>query len=109
MIPFLLFAAVVASPAGVAVTHPWSRPASAGGVAAGYMTLANTGKGPVTLVGIASPAADRPSAHKSTEANGVYSMTPVPALTIPPGGSVAFAPGGYHLMFSGLKTTLSPG
>ena len=48
--------------------------------------------------------------HRTTEANGVSSMRAMSqGLVIPPGGQVAFAPGGNHFMVMGLKRPLKPG
>ena len=42
--------------------------------------------------------------------NGVMTMRPLPAgVPVPPGQTVAFAPGGYHLMLMGLKGPLKEG
>jgi periplasmic copper chaperone A len=40
---------------------------------------------------------------------GVMRMAPTPSVAIPPGGTVKFAPGGYHMMFLGLARNLKPG
>ena len=47
--------------------------------------------------------------HRTVEANGVFSMQAVPSLLIGPGQTVTFAPGGYHVMFVGLKGALGAG
>lgn len=95
--------------AGVEVVQPWSRPAVAGATAVGYLTLVNHGRSAVTLVGAESPLARKAEVHRSSMSGGVMSMAPVASVAIPPGGSVRFAPGGYHLMFVGVSKPLSPG
>jgi hypothetical protein len=40
---------------------------------------------------------------------GIMRMAPAASVAIPPGGSVNFAPGGYHLMFVGIARNLKPG
>jgi len=94
---------------GVKVGHPWSRPASKGGTGAGFATFTNTGKDAVTLVSVKTDAAASASVHQTVETNGVFSMRAVPTLAIAPGQTVTFAPGGYHVMFVGLKSALEPG
>jgi hypothetical protein len=94
---------------GVVATGAWSRPAVAGFNGVGYMTLANHGRRAEALVRVESPVARAVEIHRSAEAHGVMSMAPAPRVEIPPGGAVSFAPGGYHLMFLGLKKTLKPG
>jgi hypothetical protein len=92
------------------VRDAWSRPAVAGFNGVGYMTLVNHGRRAERLVGARSPIARAVEPHRSeVAANGVASMRPAPRIEIPPGGSVTFAPGGYHLMLMGLTKTLKPG
>jgi copper(I)-binding protein len=114
--PRLLACALLAlGPAATAATHmpievrqPWSRP-SAGTSGVGYMLLVNHGRTADSLVKAESLLAARVEAHRATLAGGVMSMAPQVRVEIPAGGSVAFAPGGYHLMFVGLKTPLKAG
>ena len=92
------------------VRDAWSRPAVSGFNGVGYMTLVNHGRRAERLVGARSPIARAVEPHRSeVAANGVASMTPAPRIEIPPGGSVTFAPGGFHLMLMGLTKTLKPG
>ena len=117
---FFLFAAVSMAIAGAAaahefkgggvtVGHPWSRPAAAGSNGVGFMSLTNTGATPVTFVSVSSPGSAGAVAHRTQSVGGVYSMAPAPNLLIKAGETVTFAPGGYHLMFTGLKAPLAPG
>ena len=92
------------------VRQPWSRPAQAGMNGVGFMTLVNAGRTPVTLKGAESPAAGVVEMHQSSMAGGVMSMRRVDnGVVIPPGGQVAFAPGGLHFMLLNLKTAQSEG
>jgi copper(I)-binding protein len=76
----------------------------------GFLTIANAGKTPVTLKGAQSPAAGKIEIHQSAMADGVMTMRRQDAgVVIPPGGEVAFAPGGYHFMLLGLKQAQGPG
>lgn len=94
----------------IEVEAPWSR-ASLGTMRPGvaYMTLRNTGDAPATLTGIRSEAAAMPELHRSTEADGASSMEPVDEVTIAPGGTVALAPGGLHVMLMELTQSLEEG
>jgi copper(I)-binding protein len=88
---------------GLEIRRPWTRPAQAGMNGVGYLTLVNVGGKPVKLLRVESPVARSVTVHQTSQAGGVSSMRPVTdGLTIPPGGTVAFAPGGYHLMLMGL-------
>jgi copper(I)-binding protein len=89
---------------GVEVRRPWTRPAPAGMNGVGYLTLVNVGAKPLKLVAVESPAAKSATIHQSSQANGVMSMRAVTGgLALAPVATVAFAPGGYHLMLMGLK------
>ncbi len=94
---------------GVKIVHPWSRQAAKGGSGVGFATFTNTGKDAVTLIAVKTPAAASASIHQTVETAGVFSMRPVPSLAIAPGKTVTFAPGGYHVMFVGLKAALPAG
>ena len=109
-----LFAAVVASAAAagpIAVGNAWSRPEAAGlPTAVAYMTLNNAGGSPDRLVGGSTPKAARVSLHRSQMSGGMMSMQPLPdGLALAPGATVALAPGGYHLMLTGLRGGLRAG
>lgn len=93
------------------VESPWAR-ASIGtsrpGVA--YLTMRNEGAEPDTLVGIETPAAGMAEVHETTtSADGVSSMAPAGPVEIPPGASVALAPGGLHAMLMQLREPLVEG
>jgi copper(I)-binding protein len=47
--------------------------------------------------------------HQSFDDHGVMKMRPVAALPIEPGKPVTLAPGGYHIMLSGLRQSLTQG
>jgi len=92
------------------IRQPWSRPAQAGMNGVGFFTVVNAGKTPVTLTRAETPAADKVEIHQSSTANGVMSMRRQDnGVTIPAGGQVAFAPGGYHLMLLSLKSAQAQG
>ena len=89
--------------------QPWSRPAVAGTNGVGYVTLANRGKAPDTLVKIASPLAAKVEMHKTVMSGAVMSMQKQETVALPAGGQVVFGPSGYHLMLIGLTKTLKAG
>ncbi len=67
-------------------------------VLAGYLTLVNSGEKTVRVVGASSDQFEAVEIHEMHMKDGVMTMKPVPALTIPAGGKVSLAPGGLHLM-----------
>lgn len=87
------------------IEHPWSRATPMGAkVAGGYFTIINKGSAPDRLLSIASDISDKAELHEMGVKDGVMTMRPVSGgLEVPAGGKVALAPGGYHLMFIGLK------
>ena len=98
------------SPA-LTIGDPWVRISGGmGQPAAAYLTIANPGGAADALLSAVSPGAASVELHETAMASdGMMGMHPVARLDVPAGGSVALAPGGYHLMISGLKTELRPG
>jgi copper(I)-binding protein len=93
------------------ITQAWSRATPGGAkVAGGYLTIDNKGSTPDRLIGGSADVADKVQVHEMTMNNGVMSMRLLDqGLTIGPGKTVKFAPGGYHLMFLDLKSPLKRG
>ncbi|MBW4023299.1 MAG: copper chaperone PCu(A)C [Proteobacteria bacterium] len=93
----------------IQVAHAWSRvtpsAASAGVV---YLTVTDSGP-PDTLLGVETPAASHAELHLSRMANGIMEMDAVHDLPVTPGKSLVFAPGGYHIMLTGLAHALDAG
>ncbi|MDQ8697433.1 DUF1775 domain-containing protein [Hyphomicrobium sp. LHD-15] len=83
----------------------WTRATPHGAkVAAGYLTIRNTGSEADTLVSVETPIAARGEIHDMTMTDGVMRMRRLAdGIEIPAGGSVALKPGGMHLMFIDLK------
>jgi copper(I)-binding protein len=93
------------------IGHPWSRATPGGAkIGGGYLTVTNNGSAPDRLVAATTNVADRVEIHEMAMNNGVMTMRQIPGgIPVPPGQTVAFAPGGYHLMLMGLKTPLKEG
>lgn len=92
-------------PATVEVDHAWVRlSAVTGRPAAGYFTL-HGGAVDTTLVGVRTGAAARAELHESM-AGG---MRAIPAVQVPAGGTLAFQPGGRHVMLFDPDPRLMPG
>lgn len=109
-----------AAPAGVAapragvptVTGAWARataPVARDGAA--YFTIRG-GSSADSLTGVRVDRLVAMSAtlHKSAlDSGGMMSMSPVKAVPVPAGKTVAFKPGGYHVMLMGLRAQLKVG
>ncbi|MFB7662840.1 copper chaperone PCu(A)C [Kitasatospora sp. NPDC056138] len=72
-------------------------PATPGGMAAGYLTVKNTGGAADQLVKVSSPAATSVTMHRSTDST----MQEVDSLDVPAHGTLALDRGGNHLMIMG--------
>ena len=117
----MLAAALILSTAGalgatfksgaIVVEDPWSRATpGAAKVGAGFLTIKNGGKAEDRLISATSPIAARAEIHETKMEDDVMTMRPVSGgVAIPPGGSVALAPNGYHLMFADLAAPLKEG
>ena len=114
----VLALAVLAAPAAahevkqgdITVDHPLLR-ASLGAVpnTAGYMVVRNGGRTADRLLSASCACAAKVSLHTHVSEGRVSRMRPVSAVAIPAGGQAAFAPGGHHLMLTGLKRRAEAG
>ena len=122
MKPSVLFAFILLFAAGAAaaqefkagaleIDQPWSRATPKGAkVAAGYLTIRNTGTDPDRLVSVTSPAAGKSEIHEMSMEKGVMKMRPVPGgIEIKPGETVELKPNSFHIMMMGLKKPIELG
>jgi len=93
------------------ISAPWARATPKGAsVGGGYMTIINMGTTPDRLIGGASDISARVEIHEMSMDGGVMKMRMLTSgLEIKPGQTVEFKPGGYHVMFLGLKEGLEEG
>ena len=92
----------------ISVEEAWARPTASGRTAsAAYLTIANSG-GADRLLSVASPAGEA-SLHSTSMDDGVMRMRPLDGLEIPADSTVELAPGGTHIMLTGLAHPLSEG
>lgn len=93
------------------IGHPWSRatPKSAP-VGGGFLTVTNAGTTPDRLVSVTSDVSEKVEIHEMAIVDGVMKMRALDGgLAVPAGGKVELKPGGYHVMFIGLKAPLVAG
>jgi len=107
----LLLCASAALHAEIQVTGAWARATVPGAtVAAGYLTITNTGSESRTLLRLTTTVCDMLLLHQTTiDAQGVARMWPMAKLELEPGQTVRFEPNGKHLMFRELKSPLRVG
>lgn len=110
---FIAVAASLSTPppssSHVTIANGWFRALPANLPAGGYFELRNSGRWPVLLRGVSSPACGMLMLHKSESKNGVGTMEDVASVEIPAGGTLSFAPGGYHLMCMDPTPAMKPG
>jgi periplasmic copper chaperone A len=108
----LLCSPIQAQTPSLKVTQAWIQavPGTVSDTAA-FMTLTNSGKSVLRLVGAATPIAGlvHPMITTTKGKGKMMGMESTPALEIPPGGTLVLAPGGNHLMIMGLKRALKTG
>ncbi|HSO46634.1 MAG TPA: copper chaperone PCu(A)C [Rhizobiaceae bacterium] len=79
-------------------------------VSGGYMNISNSGSAGDRLVTGSADFAGKVEIHEMAMEGDVMKMRPVEGgLEIPAGGSVELKPGGFHVMFIGLKEQMKPG
>jgi len=92
----------------VKVQNAWARATAPGQAVAGvFMDL--SAERPMSVVGGASPAAERVELHTMSMQEGVMVMRRVPEIRLPAGQTVQLKPGGLHVMLIGLKGPLQEG
>ena len=94
----LLATVLPASAAPFDITEAWFRSLPGGVPAGGYFTAQNNVRRDVSITGAQSDACGMLMIHQSSNKGGMSGMDMVDRVTEPAGGTVKFAPGGYHLM-----------
>jgi periplasmic copper chaperone A len=92
------FLSSTAFASGISVSDAWFRALPAGLPAGGYFKLHNDTNRPIMLKSADSPACGMLMVHRSVHTSGMEHMMPAGDLDVPAGGTLVFAPGGYHLM-----------
>ena len=106
----LCVASNVVAAGHLVVAHAWIRAAPPGAtMLAGYAVLKNAGDAPVVVIGASGADFGDVSLHESFSENGVERMRPLGNVTIAPGASVEFVPGGKHFMLMDGKRELKSG
>jgi copper(I)-binding protein len=118
VVALAIVAALWASDAGaqqsshgpIAVENAWAR-ATPGNAQTGaaYLTLINRGDTTDRLVSVSTPVAEKAELHENKVDNGIMKMRPTGPITVAPGRSEVFKPGGEHVMLMGLKHPLKEG
>jgi copper(I)-binding protein len=123
LFPALVLLVAAGDASSIQIDHPWAR-ATAGmsTTGAAYLTVTDNGP-PDELTGASTPVAATADLHETTSDSGGASMNgmnmsgmggtmkmrPVASIALPTGKPVTLAPGGYHVMMTGLKAPLKQG
>ena len=98
------------APEGISVTDArLVLPAVKGNPGAVYFTLHNDSKSAETIDSAEVKGAASAMIHQTEMANGMSGMHEMGQVTVPAKGTLAFAPGGLHVMAMDLGDTLSKG
>lgn len=85
--------------AGPAITDAWVRQVPpAARMTAGYLNVYNPGPDELVIVGVESPLFNSIELHGTFMVDGVARMRHQETVTVAPGETVRFEPGGLHLM-----------
>jgi len=104
--------AALAAPAfagDLTVSNAWFRALPTGLPAGGYFTIKNSGDKNAVLVSAESDSCGMTMLHKTVDTGGMSRMDMVENVSIPAHGTLAFAPGGYHIMCMEPTPEMSPG
>lgn len=93
------------------IAHPWSRQTAPGQtVGGGFLVVTNSGAKDDRLLSVTSPVAPQVQLHTMSLDGGVMRMREVTGgLLVPAHGKLELKPGGFHVMFIGLKAPLQLG
>ena len=94
----------------ISINNAWIRASVAGDEnGAAYMVIRNRGQKSIRLIAARSDLALAVELHTHTRVDGLMRMIEVPHVEIAAGEEVAFEPGGYHIMFLGLRDAFVEG
>ena len=99
----------VGSPTPDEHDHESDEPSHSGVISAMYFVIENRDAQSVQLVSVETPVARVAEMHETQNDNGMLRMRPVEMVEVPAQGSVAFEPGGLHVMLIDVVEALEPG
>ena len=76
---------------------------------AAFLSISNHANKTIKLIAASSDIADRVELHNHIKEDGMMKMRQVKEVVIEANSSVTLQPGGYHVMFLGLKNDLKEG
>lgn len=98
------------APAGVSVAHgSLVLPAVKGNPGVVYFDITNNGAADTSIAGVHIDGVQSATLHMTMHSGGVSSMMEMSSLPVTAGATVKFAPGGNHVMATGLDDGLKAG
>lgn len=98
-----------AAPASVMVSDCWIRLLPGNLPSGGYFSVMNMGARPIDLTSIRTDAYGTAMLHQTQSNGSTSNMVMVDKVTVPAHGTLAFTPGGYHVMLEQPKAPLTVG
>ncbi|MBB2984550.1 hypothetical protein FHX57_006353 [Paraburkholderia tropica] len=99
-----------AAPSGaMMVSDCWIRSMPGDTPSGGYFKLMNMSDKSIDLVGVTTEAFGMSMLHQTQSSGSTSKMVMVDKAAVPANGTLAFAPGGYHVMFEHAKKPLVVG
>lgn len=92
------------------VSGAWTRTTPPGmGMGAAYLVIDNGSTKADRLLKLRTPVAAKAEVHRTEVLDGIARMREVAVLHVAAGERIAFEPGGYHVMLTGLRQALVEG
>ena len=93
------------------ITNNWIRATPpAAMVGGGFLVIENSSTKDDTLISVEFGGAKKSEIHEMKMDDGIMKMRPLyDGIVVPAGGKIELKPGGFHLMFMGLKDQLKDG
>ncbi|HTR08476.1 MAG TPA: copper chaperone PCu(A)C [Paraburkholderia sp.] len=101
--------ACAASSSSMMVSDCWIRSMPGDTPSGGYFKLMNMSDKAIDLVGVDTEAFGMSMLHQTQSSGSTSKMVMVDKASVPANGTLAFAPGGYHVMFEKAKKPLTVG
>jgi copper(I)-binding protein len=101
--------AFAASSGSMMVSGCWIRSMPGDVPSGGYFSLMNMSDKPISLEGVSADAFGMSALHQTQSSGSTSKMVPIDKATVAANSTLAFAPGGYHVMFEKAKTPLAVG
>lgn len=93
----------------LSISDVWARKTRRTMSAAVYMTLHNGTDEMDTLIAVDTPQAEMATLHQSSEQDGIMRMEEQDEVRLESGATIAFEPGGHHVMLMQLASPLEEG